>query len=35
MTGEEGLPTLELGHTSFAGTSMIDLLVGDPLPRSC
>ncbi len=31
----EELARMVVMHTQFGGTSMIDMLVGDPLPRIC
>ena len=31
----EDLPRMVIMHTQFGGTRMIDMLVGDPLPRIC
>jgi hydrogenase expression/formation protein HypE len=31
----EGRERMVLMHTQFGGTRMIDMLVGDPLPRIC
>ena len=31
----EGPEQMVLMHTQFGGTRMIDMLVGDPLPRIC
>jgi len=28
-------PRMVIMHTGFGGTRMIDMLVGDPLPRIC
>ncbi len=31
----EGLTRVVVTHTGFGGASMIDMLVGDPLPQIC